>query len=45
MRRWEGTLVKKERDPQLKGAFAAVLLLGFILAASWTAVYLLFINR
>jgi len=45
----EGANVKHDQEhdqePALKGTFVAVLTLGVILAASWTAVFLLFINR
>jgi hypothetical protein len=37
--------VKQDREQPLKGTFVAVLVLGVILAASWTAVFVLFINR
>ncbi|PZD95120.1 cytochrome c oxidase subunit 2A [Paenibacillus sambharensis] len=37
--------MKQNQEPQLKGTLAAVLVLAVILAASWTAVFVLFINR
>jgi len=46
---WRGANVKHDhkhdQEPALKGTFVAVLTLGVILAVSWTAVFLLFINR
>lgn len=36
---------KEKAEPVLNGTFAAVLLLGAFLIASWVAVYLLFISR
>jgi hypothetical protein len=37
--------VKQDQEQPLKGTFVAVLVLGVILAVSWTAVFVLFINR
>ncbi|MFD0698200.1 cytochrome c oxidase subunit 2A [Paenibacillus sp. GCM10027628] len=36
---------KEEQEPALNGTFAAVMLLGTFLAASWLAVFILFLSR
>ena len=36
---------KQKQEDNLKGAFASVMILGFILIISWFSVYALFLSR